>query len=59
MSPLVALCNHSCDPNAVVVFPNGAGQGMEIIAIREIAQGEEVYFTPRLTNEVPLTRGRY
>ena len=40
ISPLVALINHSCDPNAVVVFPQPGS--MQVIAIREIAPGEEV-----------------
>jgi SET and MYND domain-containing protein len=41
ISPTVALANHSCEPNAVVVFPDG-GIKMEIIAIRDINQDEEV-----------------
>lgn len=48
VSPLVALINHSCDPNAVVVFPRGHGGDpshepvMHIIALREISEGDEV-----------------
>ncbi|WVR09666.1 hypothetical protein IAU60_006741 [Kwoniella sp. DSM 27419] len=40
-SPLVALSNHSCVPNAVVVFPSG-GKAMEVIAISDIASQEEI-----------------
>ncbi|WRT69965.1 uncharacterized protein IL334_006956 [Kwoniella shivajii] len=40
-SPLLALSNHSCDPNACVVYPNG-GRWMELIAIRDIKPGEEI-----------------
>ena len=43
MSPVVALCNHSCWPNAVVVFPEG-GKGIDIVAIRDIPVGEEVNY---------------
>ncbi|KAK8853484.1 hypothetical protein IAR55_004191 [Kwoniella newhampshirensis] len=39
-SPLVALANHSCDPNAVVVFPEG--RDMEVIALCDITPGEEI-----------------
>lgn len=44
ISPVVALANHSCAPNAVVVFPNGPlkPDGMHIVAIADIAPGEEV-----------------
>jgi SET domain-containing protein len=41
ISPVVAMANHSCEPNAVVVFPNG-GRSMEVIAIRDIEPDEEV-----------------
>ncbi|WWC95096.1 hypothetical protein V866_001948 [Kwoniella sp. B9012] len=40
-SPLMALSNHSCDPNAIVVFPNGA-KYMELIAIKDIQLDEEI-----------------
>ncbi|WWC64872.1 uncharacterized protein I303_107486 [Kwoniella dejecticola CBS 10117] len=40
-SPLMALSNHSCDPNAIVVFPDG-GQNMELIAIKDIDIGDEI-----------------
>jgi len=43
---MLALLNHSCEPNAVVVFPNGGavneGKGMELVALRDIDAGEEV-----------------
>ncbi|KAL8279863.1 hypothetical protein RQP46_007713 [Phenoliferia psychrophenolica] len=51
ISPLVALLNHSCFPNAVVVFPTrpsasspspAARKTMKVVAIRDIRQGEEV-----------------
>lgn len=41
MSPVCALFNHSCEPNAVVVFPKG-GKEMVVVALRDIAEGEEV-----------------
>jgi SET and MYND domain-containing protein len=58
ISPNVALANHSCDPNAVVVFPDG-GRRMEVVAIRDIAPGEEVSRPPpdsmrRLMNRFSL-----
>jgi len=56
-SPLLALVNHSCEPNAVVVFPDFAKPGglpnagpMLLVAIRPIAAGDEV-----LTSYVDLT----
>ncbi|KAF9226289.1 SET domain-containing protein [Gyrodon lividus] len=47
VSPLVALINHSCLPNAVVVFPRGGKKKakepvMNIVALRDIAPEEEV-----------------
>lgn len=41
ISPAIALANHSCEPNAVVVFPEG-GRKMTLVAIRDIQPGEEV-----------------
>lgn len=41
ISPTVALFNHSCWPNAVVVFPKGAGE-MQVVALRDIQEDEEV-----------------
>jgi SET and MYND domain-containing protein len=41
MSPSVALFNHSCRPNAVVVFPQGS-KHMAVVAIADIREGEEV-----------------
>ncbi|ORX40489.1 hypothetical protein BD324DRAFT_677953 [Kockovaella imperatae] len=52
MSPIVALCNHSCEPNAVVVFPHG-GRDMDIVAIRQIATGEEI-LTSYIDISLPL-----
>lgn len=44
ISPVVALANHSCYPNAVVVFPNGPlkKDGMHIVAIADINPDEEI-----------------
>ncbi|KAH9477693.1 Histone-lysine N-methyltransferase ASHR1 [Psilocybe cubensis] len=47
VSPLVALINHSCDPNAVVVFPRANSRRedeplMQVIALKHIAPDEEV-----------------
>lgn len=42
--PTAALFNHSCWPNAVVVFPEGGKGGMHIVALRAIEEGEEVRF---------------
>jgi hypothetical protein len=49
VSPVVALINHSCDPNAVVVFPRAGGESrkyeeplMQVIALKCIAPDEEV-----------------
>ena len=50
MSPLVALINHSCDPNAVIVFPRANRDLlkheplMHVVALREINSDEEVRF---------------
>ncbi|KAF4613860.1 hypothetical protein D9613_008115 [Agrocybe pediades] len=49
VSPVVALINHSCDPNAVVVFPRAGGESrkheeplMQVIALKPISQNEEI-----------------
>jgi hypothetical protein len=48
VSPLIALINHSCEPNAVVVFPRStkdpASQEPEaqVVAIRDLLLDEEV-----------------
>lgn len=48
VSPTVALINHSCDPNAVVVFPratettNGDEPLMQVIALKNISVDDEV-----------------
>ncbi|WVQ75700.1 hypothetical protein IAR50_005330 [Cryptococcus sp. DSM 104548] len=41
VSPLLALANHSCAPNAVAVFPRG-GREIDLVAISNISPGEEV-----------------
>ncbi|KAJ8292099.1 Histone-lysine N-methyltransferase ASHR1 [Rhodotorula toruloides] len=49
ISPLTALFNHSCRPNAVIVFPSfpsssssSPSRYMSVVAIRPIEPGEEV-----------------
>ncbi|KAG8862916.1 hypothetical protein FRB96_000336 [Tulasnella sp. 330] len=48
VSPLAALVNHSCIPNAVVVFPRSSAvfaagsDPLEVVAIRDLAPGEEI-----------------
>ncbi|KIJ09962.1 hypothetical protein PAXINDRAFT_138618 [Paxillus involutus ATCC 200175] len=47
VSPLVALINHSCIPNAVVVFPRSGKNHvkepiMNVVSLRDIAAEEEV-----------------
>ncbi|PPQ93755.1 hypothetical protein CVT25_008135 [Psilocybe cyanescens] len=49
VSPLVALINHSCDPNAVVVFPRASAHSkkedeplMQVIALKHITPDEEI-----------------
>ncbi|KXN82768.1 Histone-lysine N-methyltransferase ASHR1 [Leucoagaricus sp. SymC.cos] len=48
LSPTVALFNHSCEPNAVLVFPRAQHRSktteptVEVIAIQDIAADEEV-----------------
>ena len=46
VAPLVALMNHTCVPNAVVVFPallTGIQDVMHVVALQEIAMGQEVH----------------
>lgn len=58
VSPVVALINHSCDPNAVVVFPRSSSNPstqepcMQVVAIRDIAPGEQV-FTAYIDTTLP------
>ncbi|KAJ6614749.1 hypothetical protein B0H10DRAFT_2165021 [Mycena sp. CBHHK59/15] len=60
VSPPVALINHSCDPNAVVVFPrsssNPASQEplMQVVALREMVPGEEI-LTAYVDTTLPRT----
>ncbi|CAO1625888.1 unnamed protein product [Parajaminaea phylloscopi] len=46
LSPLLAMVNHSCRPNAIVTFPCGPGKAgtkaMKLVAIRELRPDEEV-----------------
>ncbi|CED82281.1 Predicted histone tail methylase containing SET domain [Phaffia rhodozyma] len=48
ISPPVALFNHSCWPNAVVVFPFGGygskadGNCMDVVALRDLVPGEQI-----------------
>ncbi|GAA5900303.1 hypothetical protein JCM8208_005320 [Rhodotorula glutinis] len=47
ISPLTALFNHSCAPNAVVVFPSfpsspSTARHMHVVALRSIQPGDEV-----------------
>ncbi|BGP57780.1 hypothetical protein JCM8202v2_005427 [Rhodotorula sphaerocarpa] len=57
--PLTALINHSCAPNAVVVFPSFPASGsntskhMAVVALRDIPAGEEI-----LTSYVDLSLPR-
>jgi hypothetical protein len=46
VSPLVALFNHSCDPDAVIVFPRTSRNPtdepqMQVIALRDISPHQE------------------
>ncbi|KAG8892979.1 hypothetical protein FRC00_011253, partial [Tulasnella sp. 408] len=60
VSPLAALINHSCEPNAVVVFPRSSAvpqpgsDPLEVVAIKDIAAGEEV-----LTSYVDISLPRH
>ncbi|KAI9063571.1 SET domain-containing protein [Trametes sanguinea] len=48
IAPTIAFANHSCEPNAVIVFPRASNTprskepSMNLIALREIAPGKEV-----------------
>lgn len=59
ISPLVALVNHSCTPNAVVVFPAyhtfSTPKPMRVVAIRDIKPGEEL-LTSYVDLGLPLRR---
>ncbi|KZV72067.1 SET domain-containing protein [Peniophora sp. CONT] len=59
ISPAVALLNHSCSPNAVVVFPRTAERKaeplMHVVAIRPIAPGEEI-LTAYIDTTLPRTQ---
>ena len=48
VSPIAAFVNHSCDPNAVIVFPRVSDNQcteepqMHLVAVKPIAPGDEV-----------------
>ncbi|OJT01751.1 N-lysine methyltransferase SMYD2 [Trametes pubescens] len=48
VAPTVAFANHSCSPNAVIVFPRAQGTpaskepSLNLVALRDIAPGKEV-----------------
>ncbi|KAI0646366.1 SET domain-containing protein [Trametes meyenii] len=48
IAPTIAFANHSCDPNAVIVFPRAPGTtvdkepSMNLVALRDIPQGKEI-----------------
>ncbi|KAK0183995.1 hypothetical protein F5146DRAFT_1076957 [Armillaria mellea] len=48
VSPTVALINHSCDPNAVIVFPRASANPqteeplMHVVVLRNMVPGEEI-----------------
>ncbi|KIY43557.1 SET domain-containing protein [Fistulina hepatica ATCC 64428] len=54
VSPLVALINHSCDPNAVVVWPSSSNDRdrplMHVVALKPVSPGEEI-----LTSYIDVT----
>ncbi|KAL0958187.1 hypothetical protein HGRIS_000350 [Hohenbuehelia grisea] len=57
ISPIIALINHSCDPNAVVVFPHAASTkakepSMQVIALKDITPGSEI-LTSYIDTTVP------
>ncbi|KAF8268346.1 SET domain-containing protein [Lactarius quietus] len=58
VSPPIALVNHSCEPNAVVVFPRSTKDHStqepeaQVIAIREITPDEEI-FTSYIDTTLP------
>ena len=57
VSPVVALINHSCDPNAVIVFPRVMTKDqepqMQVVALKHISPNEEVA-NPGFTS-LPIT----
>ncbi|KAG8982437.1 hypothetical protein FRB90_006789, partial [Tulasnella sp. 427] len=60
ISPLAALINHNCEPNAVVVFPRSSispspgSDPLEVVAIKDIPPGEEI-----LTSYVDISLPRH
>ncbi|KAJ7053363.1 hypothetical protein C8F01DRAFT_1260703 [Mycena amicta] len=60
VAPPVALINHACQPNAVVVFPGGnSGKEplMHVVTIREVQAGEEI-LTAYIDTTLPRTQRR-
>lgn len=66
VSPLVALINHSCTPNVVVVFPRSRKDSRDepvakVAALRNIAPGEEILMSyvdttfPKSLRQMTLT----
>ncbi|KAF5349135.1 hypothetical protein D9756_009440 [Leucocoprinus leucothites] len=51
LSPTIAIFNHSCDPNAVLVFPRAQHRSpkeepmVEVVVIRDIAVDEEIFIS--------------
>ncbi|KAF8173082.1 hypothetical protein BJ912DRAFT_1024948 [Pholiota molesta] len=63
VSPTVALINHSCDPNAVVVFPRAGGEArkddeplMQVIALKYIALMRRSILTSYIDATLPRER---
>ncbi|KAG6856912.1 hypothetical protein H0H87_012162 [Tephrocybe sp. NHM501043] len=60
VSPAVALINHSCEPNAVVVFPRSSDSPsaheplMQVVSLRDIEADEEI-----LTSYIDTTLPRH
>ncbi|TFK41651.1 hypothetical protein BDQ12DRAFT_733136 [Crucibulum laeve] len=61
VSPAIALINHSCDPNAVIVFPRAGGEAkkdeeprMQVIALKYITPNEEI-LTSYIDTTLPRT----
>lgn len=62
VSPVVALINHSCEPNAVVVFPRTGGSDsqkneprIEVVALRQINKDEEI-LTAYIDTTLPMEK---
>ena len=53
--PILALANHSCNPNAVVVFD---GRSVGLLALEPIGNGEQVFISYITTTEDRTSRQR-